>query len=75
MGSKRLDSLSDYLRHGYRLRIDCKGCGRGVIVDPFPILERCHKQGWPYTMPAIERRLRCSICGGKNLRLGPAFGD
>lgn len=74
MSSKRLDSAADYLRHGYRLRIDCLGCKRVVIMEPLPLLEICRARSWPYQIGAIERRLRCSVCGGRTVRLGPAFG-
>jgi hypothetical protein len=75
MGSKRLDAISDYHRHGFRLRIDCRACGRVAIVDPLEIVEQCRARGWSRQMPAIERRLRCSRCGGREVRLGPAFGS
>lgn len=74
MGSKRLDSLGDYLRHGYRLRLECRGCNRVAIKEPLPMLEMCRKRGWGHQLPVIERRLRCSKCGSREVRLGPAFG-
>ena len=33
MGSKRLDSISDYSRHGFNLRVICQGCGRATVID------------------------------------------
>ena len=39
MGSKRLDAISDYHRHGYSLRVDCRACRRVAILEPLPIVE------------------------------------
>ena len=75
MGSKRLDSLADYNRHRYRLRVVCVRCRRVSILDPLPLLQRCQARGWSYQMPAVAKRLVCAECGGREVRLGPAFGD
>lgn len=74
MSSKRLDSTGDYLRHGYKLRIDCLGCKRVVVMDPLKLLEQCRQRAWPHQIASIERRLKCSGCGAKTVRVGPAFG-
>ena len=75
MSSKRLDSIADFARHGYRLRVDCLACNRVAIMDPRRIVEICSKRGLSRDMQAIERRLRCSACGSRRVRCGPAFGD
>lgn len=74
MSSKRLDSLGDYLRHHYRLRIECRGCNRVVIEEPLAMLDMCRKRGWSHQMAQVERRLRCGRCGCREISLGPAFG-
>lgn len=75
MSSKRLDDLGDYHRHGYRLSVECRQCNRVVILDPLPMLEQCQRRRWSRQMPAVGRRLRCSNCGARNVRVGPAFGS
>ena len=75
MGSKRLDSLGDFHRQGYRLRVDCLSCNRVAILAPLPLLQRCHAEGASHQLGAVKRRLRCSSCGGRKVRLGPAFGN
>ena len=75
MGSKRLESLSDYARHGYTLRLDCK-CGRVVMLDPHQLLATIMERGWPsHTLEGIATKLRCSKCGERPARIGPGFGD
>lgn len=74
MSSKRLSSLSDYARHGYKLRLDCE-CGRTVLADPHTILRLCHERGWRHTLEGLALKLRCSNCGRRPKRIGPASGD
>jgi len=74
MSSKRLDSISDYSRHGYALRVDCRRCRRVAVLDPLQIVLQCQQRGWSKQMAALEGRLRCSRCGSRDTRLGPAFG-
>lgn len=74
MSSKRLDSIADYSRLGYALRVDCRQCRRVAVMDPLQIVLQCQQRGWSKQMPALEGRLRCSRCGSRDTRLGPAFG-
>jgi hypothetical protein len=73
MSSKRLDSISDYRRHGYALRIDCLGCGHMAKIDPNVIVKLCMAHGWSKQLAYVERRLRCTKCGKRDVRCGPAF--
>ena len=73
MSSKRLDTISDFSRHGYTLRVDCRTCKRLAIIDPLEITLLCLRRQWSKQIAAVERRLRCSICGGRDVRLGPGF--
>ena len=75
MGSKRLDSLGDYMRHRYRLRVDCLGCKKVAILQPITLLETCRQRGWGHQMGEVEQRLRCGSCGSRKVRVGPAFGE
>ena len=75
MGSKRLDTLSDFVRHKYRLRADCLHCKRTVVLEPLELIGQCQARGWSYGLRAVEQRLVCSECGSKRVQLGPAFGD
>jgi hypothetical protein len=75
MSSKRLDSLGDYLRHSYRLRVDCQGCRKVAILQPLVLLETYRKRGWGNQLHEVERRLKCESCGSRDVRVGPAFGS
>lgn len=73
MGSKRLDGLGDYLRHDYRLQIECRKCRRVVIEEPLPILQPCHQRRWGDSISDLRQRLKCSRCGSRDVTLGPSF--
>ena len=75
MGSKRLDDLGDFHRHHYRLRVDCRHCKRVAILDPLPLIELCQRRQWSRLIGVVERRLKCSKCGSRDVRLGPGFGN
>jgi len=71
MGSKRLDSISDYRRHGFDLRVTCKGCGRVIVLDAHNLSMKMSDQHRSRNMVSIERRLKCSECGSRDVKCGP----
>lgn len=73
MSSKRLDSLGDYLRHRYRVRLECLSCNRVVIKSVVPLLEMCRERSISHRTVLLEKHLRCSNCGLQNVQIGPAF--
>ena len=75
MSSKRLDTIADYARHGYYLRVDCQACGHVAKLEPRHITTMCIERGWSKQIAAVERRLKCSRCGERNVLCGPGFGD
>ena len=70
MSSKRLDTISDYARHGYMLRVECRSCQRVAIIHPMEIALLCQRRNWSRQIAVVERRLRCSKCGGRDVRAG-----
>lgn len=73
MSSKRLDTLADFARHKYLLRIECV-CGRVVLAVPHKIIKACQARGINYRLEAVAGRLRCKKCGRKSWRVGPGLG-
>jgi hypothetical protein len=71
MGSKRLDKISDYHRHGFNLQVTCRGCGRVVVLDSLAMMVECVESKRSRDMSAVQRRLACSQCGGRDVRCGP----
>jgi len=74
MSSKRLDTIFDYSRHGYMLRVECHAYQRVAIIHPIEIAPLCQRRNWSRKIAQVERRLRCSKCGSREVRAGPGFG-
>jgi len=62
MGTRRLDSLTDLMRHGLALKVECS-CGRVVIMNAGKLLEQCQARGVPKSLLALTRHLKCERCG------------
>jgi hypothetical protein len=60
MGRIRLETISDYHKHGYDLELWCRTCGRKVVLVPQWFMKR----GEIGQVDKIERRLRCQ-CGAR----------
>lgn len=73
MSSKRLDKISDYARHGYTLKAECKHCGHSAKLDARALSDDAIKRNLSRDVEAIEQRLKCQKCGMRNVRFGPAF--
>jgi hypothetical protein len=74
MSSKRLDTLADFTRYKYLLRIECE-CGRVVVADPYKIMAACQARRISYRLEEVRTRLRCERCGRKPWRVGPGLGS
>ena len=73
MGSKRLVKVSDYVRHGFALTVQCRDCGQTAKLDAQAISADAVKRNLSRDMAAIERRMKCSQCGSRNIKCGPGF--
>ena len=71
MGTKRLDKISDYARHGFNLRIVCRGCGRASVIDARALTAKCAEASLSLNMDAVQRRLKCQACHSRDVELGP----
>ena len=73
MGSKRLDKISDYARHGYAMKAECRVCGHSAKLDARALSGDAIRRNLSRGIDAIERRLKCQQCGKRNGSIGPAF--
>ena len=67
MSSKRLDTISDYARHGYRLRVECRSCQRVADIHPMEISLLCQRRNWSWQIVVIGPGLRCSKCSNRDV--------
>ncbi len=73
VSSKRLETLADFARHKYLLRIECE-CGRVKLADPHKMIAACQARRISYRLDAVAARLRCENCGQRPWRVGPGLG-
>ena len=62
VSSRRLDSLTDLIRHGLELRVEC-ACGRVVIMNSIQLAAQCRARGTPQSLLVLTRHLKCTRCG------------
>jgi predicted molibdopterin-dependent oxidoreductase YjgC len=68
---KGLDKISDYHRHGFNLCVVCQGCVHAAVVDSLALRIARSKARKSRDMGAIERDLRCRVCGSRRVKWGP----
>ena len=71
MGSKRLDKISDYSRHGFNLRVVCQGCGHAAVLDSLALSMARSLAKKSRDMGAVQRSLKCRACGSRDVKCGP----
>ena len=71
MGSKRLTAISDYARHGFDLQVVCRSCRRVTVIDARALSTTCTLARQSRDMGAIQKRLRCQGCKGRDVVCGP----
>lgn len=62
MGRIRLETITDFIRHGYDLSIRCKNCGHEAVVSPDRFLVLRKRVEGMFEIDGLERRLRCRKC-------------
>jgi hypothetical protein len=70
MGTKRLDSVADLVRHGLNAQIECGRCRRVVIMPAARLRDQCFTRSIPLKLDMVARHLRCS-CGHRGARIDP----
>lgn len=75
MGRIRLNTISDYHKHGYDLEVMCRVCGHKVIMTP----QAFFAAGVTGSVEKLEERLRCGRCNARSAvvsstLLGPSGG-
>ncbi|WP_156445350.1 hypothetical protein [Blastomonas sp. CCH5-A3] len=68
MGSKRLDTVADLVRHGLNAQVECLGCYRVVIVPAAKLRDQCFAKSIPMKLEIVARHLRCN-CGHRGTKL------
>ena len=59
----KLDSVNDFSRRGYNLRITCKRCSRVVEANAVEMMLELNQRRAPLSILTIEERAKCRECG------------
>ena len=59
----RLDSVSDFARQGYNLRLTCNGCGRIVEASAPLMMQELSRRHASQSIEKLEERVKCQECG------------
>nr|WP_166177002.1 hypothetical protein [Altererythrobacter segetis] len=71
MSRKHLDSIADFRRYGFRLRVECQ-CGRVRVIEPGDLMVALgRRKNSSRQMALLIPRLRCFECGGRAKYWGP----
>jgi hypothetical protein len=70
-GSKRLDSISDYCRHGFILRVVCQGYGRAAVINSQALSMARLMAGKNRDAGAVQCDPKCRARGSRDVKCGP----
>lgn len=65
MSTKHIRTISDLVRFGAGLRVECSSCGAAKTLNGY----QAAKMGGARSLESLARRLKCSRCGEKDARL------
>lgn len=63
MGRFKLDSVNEFARRGYNLKIVCDGCSRVVEASSVLMQQELHRRRISLSIERLEERMKCKICG------------
>lgn len=66
MSTKHVRTVSDLVRFGCGLKVDCMACGGGSTFDDGVA---CAKAGVTGDLSTLAGKLKCSRCGAKEAKL------
>lgn len=71
MSYKRLHTLSDLSRFDLDLRARCVSCGHEAVLSVIELSLTCSRRRWSRDIGAVEQRLRCDNCNGRDIHCVP----
>lgn len=73
MGSIKTDSINQYARRRYQVRITCRACGHEQTRDPVQLMVLLHQHRISLRVEEVVRHLSCSQCRAKDARIEPSM--
>lgn len=69
MGRIHLDSINEFARRGYYLRIVCGQCRHSRELHPLHLMRELSRRGLSMRVEVAERKLSCEKCRAKAARI------
>ena len=70
----RLDSINEFARQGYAVRVTCE-CGNVSDWNAVLLMGELHQRRRSLAIEAVERSLKCSVCGKREATITPVMID
>ena len=71
----RLDSINDFARQGYLVRVTCNACGNVSDRNPIELMRELHERRISLAIDTLEHRMKCAACGARQAIIRPKFPD
>ncbi|AKM09894.1 hypothetical protein [Croceicoccus naphthovorans] len=71
MGRISLDSISDFARRGYDVKVTCMACRNVTVWNALQLMLELHKRRRSLQVDAAERSMVCRNCGAKDAAIMP----
>jgi len=71
MARHKLDSINDFARRGYNVRIRCLRCDYTVDADAVAFMEEVYRHRGPRQIEDLETRMKCRECGHRGAAISP----
>lgn len=70
MGTKRLETVSDAIRHDFDLQVKCI-CGRAEVIEPRDLMPELIKRQSSGRFDDVAKLMKCKRCKRKQCRVTP----
>lgn len=67
----RLDSVNEFARQGYNLRISCRVCNHVVDASAIEMMGELHRRSVGLSIERLEERMKCQACGWRGATITP----
>ena len=74
MGRTKLDSINEFARQGYAVRVTCE-CGNVSDWNAVLLMGELHRRRRSLSIEKVERSLKCSACGERKATISPVMID
>lgn len=75
MARYSLESINEYARRGYAVRVTCRSCGHATDWNAISLMRELHRLRASMQVDDVGARMRCSSCSQRGATISPAAGE